>query len=149
MKDICMNQESQAQAQQVERRKGLAARPSPRDPVKPIFVHPEGKDVDGHYSLPQPSAPRDMPSSRRSGELPCRLRCYLQLIKYKRNTSVYAEAHPDLLDEKGALKSQEDWNLLRVSWCTKALLLDGMILVTSASDSAYVDTHDQACCVPT
>jgi hypothetical protein len=69
-----------------------AARSSPLDPAKPIFVHPEVQDGDGHHTLrlPQPSAPRDMPSFRRSGELACRLGCYLPTAA-KGKTNVYAK----------------------------------------------------------
>jgi hypothetical protein len=61
---------------------------------------------------------------------------------------MYAEVNPDLLGEKGALKSQEDWNFLQAR-CTETSLLDGMALVTSASDGAYVDTDGQTTPFPT
>jgi hypothetical protein len=82
-----------------------------------------------------------------SGKLACSLGCYLPTTA-KGKTNVYAEDNPDLLGEKGALKSQEDWNFLHAR-CTETSLLDGMTLVTPASDGACVDTDGQTWRFPT
>jgi hypothetical protein len=85
-----------------------AAQASPLDPIQPIFVHPDVKDVNGRHTLrPPPPAPlRTANSLRYSSEVGARFGCYLP-SKGQGRTYVWAEVNPRLI-ERGKLKDPED-----------------------------------------
>jgi hypothetical protein len=114
-----------------------AAQASPLDPIQPIFVHPDVKDVNGRRTLrlPPPARLRTANSLRYSGELGARFGCYLP-SKGQGRTYVWAEVNPHLI-ERGKLKDPEDRAFIK-DRCTHILRQDGLIRETS---NGFVDTH--------